>query len=176
MDFNQDFLTVILSTLSVLTTKGTSMTITIGNFDFFQLLAVIGGTTVVVCGFLWWLIVTVRDGTKGWQSVKSTIENLSNSVNAIETRGEMHGEEIMLIKTKIQALEIELAYIKNNFIERLEMLEIFKRIELFTANLVSEFQKIMGRPIDVQPPDLQTPILKRHQDLADQDAMRRNRN
>ena len=68
------------------------------------------------------------------------------------------------------------SYISNNFLERLEILETLKRMELFSVSIVQEIQRIIGRPIDVAAPDLQTPILRRQQDLSDQEAQRRNRN
>ena len=174
----------VLSTLSAPIIKGSIMTI---NLDFLELLVMFGSALVVLCGFMWWGINTVVNATKKWgevtgaiDSTKEEVKKIGETIRAIEEAKDDHKAEMQANKmegdAKYQALETRVSYISNNFLERLEILETLKRMELFSVSIVQEIQRIIGRPIDVAAPDLQTPILRRQQDLSDQEAQRRNRN
>ena len=180
MDFTQDFILTILSTLSVTTIKGITMTINIGGEQIFWLIGAIFTAVAAIAGVVYTASKEWGKVTTGLEATKVGMDSLSATIRAIEAAKDDHKTEMQSNKVevdrKIQALETRVSYISNNFLERMEILETLKRIELFSVSLVQEIQKIINRPINVQAPDLQTPILRRQQDLADQESLRRNRN
>lgn len=165
MDFILHFFTTILSFITGYLSEDVLMTITI---DFAQLASLVGGAVVIICSFLVWYGMTVSNATKKWGDATTAIENTQNEIAKIAATIESIETDRANYKAELQSIKTEITYMQTQFMQRIEILETLKRTEQFFGNILLKLQIVVGQRIDIDVPDLQSPVLQRQQHMEDQ--------